>query len=116
MRYRKQDENGDYVLAGYSPFLVDSPEAVVQAVKTRMSLFIKEWFVDLREGLDLGKIMGYHTQNTRDLEIKKRILGTKGVTLLVSYSSEMTPDRRFIVRATINTQYGQTYITQDYQL
>lgn len=116
MRYRKQDESGDYVLAGNTPFLIDSPEAVVQAVKTRMALFVKEWFVDLREGLDLGKIMGYHTQNTRDLEIKKRILGTEGVTLLVSYTSELTPERQFIVRATVNTRYGQTYITQDYQL
>jgi hypothetical protein len=116
MRYRQQDAAGDYVFMGRSPFLIDSSEAVVQAIKTRLTLFVKDWFVDLREGVDLSKILGYHTQNTRDLELKKRILGTKGVTMLVSYTSEVTSSRSFIVRATVNTSYGQVTFTQDYQL
>lgn len=116
MKYREQDADGDYVFAGTSRFLTDSPEAVVQAIKTRMTLHKGDWFVDLREGLDLGKILGYHTQNTRDLEIKRRITGTKGVTLLVAYNSVVTPERNFIVTATVNTQFGLIQFTQDYQL
>lgn len=116
MRYRQHSPDGDYVFSGWSRFLVDSPETVVQAIKTRMSLFVKEWFLDLEEGLDLSRIMGYHTQNTRDQELKRRILGTQGVTLLVTYESELTPTRNFVVRATVNTLYGQVTFTQDYQL
>lgn len=114
MKYREQSSEGDYLMPGNSRFLKDSPEAVRQAIQTRMTLHAGEWFLDTSEGLDLGKILGYHTQNTRDLEIKRRILGTKGVTMLVSYSSSVTSARSFKVTAKVNTLYGQVTITQDY--
>lgn len=40
MRYRREDENGDYTFGrGDSGFFVDCPEAVAQAVKTRLQLW-----------------------------------------------------------------------------
>lgn len=103
---------GDYLFSGNSPFLVDSPEAVAQAVKTRLRLFSGEWFLDDRVGLDLNKILGNNTQSSRDYEVKRRILGTRGVRSIVSYSSQVTPQRRFVVEATVDTDYGYVNITE----
>ncbi len=115
MRYRNQTPTGDYAFPGTPYFLVDSPEAVGQAIKTRLTLNTKEWFIDLREGLDLGKILGFHTQNTRDLEVKRRISGTKGVLQILNYSSYVTAERGFTVEAEVSTIYGTVTITQDFQ-
>ncbi len=111
MRYRKLDPNGDYQFLGTSPFLVDSPETVAQAVETRLKLFTDEWFLDSREGLDLSLILGYGTQGTRDLVIKRRILQTPGVLGIIQYSSSVDPERKFVVTATINTIYGTAQVT-----
>ncbi|EJX4360738.1 hypothetical protein OD522_005447, partial [Salmonella enterica] len=51
MRYRREDENGDYTFGrGDSGFFVDCPEAVAQAVKTRLQLWQGQWFLDVNEG------------------------------------------------------------------
>ena len=114
MRYRALDANGDYQFAGNSPFLVNSPETVAQAVLTRLKLFVDEWFLDNREGLDKALILGYGTQATRDAVIKRRILNTPGVLNLESYSSSVDPQRGFSVSATINTIYGAAQVSGDF--
>ena len=112
MRYRALGPTGDYQFGTGSPFLVNNTLAVAQAIKTRLQLMAGEWFLDQREGLDLGKILGYRTQGTRDFEVKHRILGTKGVLDLLSYSSQVE-GRRFTVTATVKTLYGQISITEN---
>ena len=50
MKYRKLTENGDYAFGrGGADMHADTPEAVGQAVLTRLRLFAGEWFVDLKE-------------------------------------------------------------------
>lgn len=115
MRYRELSPEGDYVFTGNPNFLIDSPEAVGQAIESRLNLYVREWFLDLNEGLDLGDILGYHTATTRDIEIKQRILGTRGVTSLTFYESTILPGRKFQVRADVATAYGPISITKDYQ-
>jgi hypothetical protein len=112
MRYRKLDDNDDMVF-GYAPtFLVDTPQAVAQAVKTRLRLFTAEWFLDNREGLDLQQINGYGTQTTRDREVQQRILGTPGVTNITRYLSSVDRNRKFSVYAEIDTIYGIAKISE----
>lgn len=113
MRYRQLDANRDYVF-GYAPsFLADSPETVRQAVITRIRLHAQEWFLDLREGLDLTNILGYGTQALRDREIQRRILGTPGVQGITSYASQVDPvTRAYNVQATIATIYGPITINE----
>ena len=117
MRYRELDANGDYQFAGSSPFLVNSPQAVAQAVLTRLKLFTEEWFLDKTEGLDLKRILGYRTATTRDLAVKRRILdttdsaGTSLVVRLTKYYSTVE-NRRFRVVATIDTIYGPATIDE----
>jgi hypothetical protein len=105
MRYRKMTPSGDYQFGAGSSFLVDSPEAVAQAIRTRMALFTTEWFLDKREGLNRDNILGYGTQTTRDREVQARILGTPGARSLLSYSSSMS-GRAFSVSAQVDTVYG----------
>jgi hypothetical protein len=100
-------------------FWFNQPEAVGQVIKTRLLLFRGEWFLDTTEGtpwggfplndavVQQGEILGAHTQLTRDVAIKSRILSTRGVLSLVDYSSEFDPNnRRFTVNFSVNTIYG----------
>jgi len=113
MRYRQLDANGDYVL-GNNAFLINSPEAVGQAVLTRLNLFLGEWFIDITDGTPwLTEILGKRFSTTNpDAAIKQRILGTQGVTEITDYSSAYNGNARSItVNATLNTIYGATTIT-----
>lgn len=115
MRYRKLDASGDYTLGGGGAFLVNTPEAVAQAVLTRLRLWRGEWFIDITDGTPwatdvLGKV---RQGRNPDAVIKQRILGTEGVTEITSYSSTFDGDtRKLSVTATINTTYGAATISE----
>ena len=112
MRYRALSPSGDYQYGRSGLFLTDTPAAVAQSVRTRLLLESGEWFLDADEGTPYStQILGYGTKDTRDLAIKTRILDTPGVTELTNYFSTVTPDRLFIVNATINTKYGPASVT-----
>lgn len=105
MRNRQMDENDDYVFGQRSRFLVNSPDAVRQAILTRMRLWAEEWFLDLKEGLPVKKILGYNTGLTRDFAVQRRILLTQGVKRILSYNSTVE-GRSFRVSANVDTIYG----------
>jgi hypothetical protein len=123
MRYRKLDANRDMQF-GHSAgdFWHDQPEGVGQSVMTRLLLFTGEWFLDTTAGTpwggfplnDLvvrqGRILGVHTQLSRDAAIRERIVTTDGVFTLNNYYSAVDPDTRaFAVGATIDTIYGRQF-------
>lgn len=115
MRYRKLDSAGDYTLGSGADFLANSPEAVAQAVQTRLALWAGEWFVDTSDGMPwAGDVLGKRFQrNNPDSAIKSRILGTPGVTELLEYSSAFDGEtRKFTVTAKINTAYGTATLTE----
>jgi hypothetical protein len=107
---------------GTGDFWHDQPEAVGQSVKTRLLLFSGEWFLNTRAGTpwggfplnDLvvkqGRILGVHTQLSRDAAIRDRILTTRGVTGITNYYSVVDPNTRtFSVGATVDTIYGRQF-------
>ncbi|MGH8786838.1 MAG: hypothetical protein ACREYA_17365 [Cupriavidus necator] len=113
MRYRKLDADGDYVFGGQqADFYKDSPEAVGQAVLTRLRLLRGEWFLDKTEGTPWAtEVLGKYTGGTYDAAIRQCILGTQGVLSLDAYSSSLdTENRALSVSATINTIYGTTTV------
>ncbi|MBD8451889.1 hypothetical protein [Serratia rubidaea] len=112
MRYRKEDENGDYCFGrSDGDFYVNTPDAPALAVKTRLMLREGEWFLDANEGTDWRQILGKYTP-FYDAIIRERILGTPGVTELVEYNSNRNSDARTLdVTATITTAYGKTTVT-----
>ena len=113
MRYRKLDADGDYVFGGGpADFLVNTPEAVAQAVLTRLLLLRGEWFLDTTAGMPWDTdVLGKYTSGKYDAAIRKCILATHGVTELTNYSSTADPETRVLtVTATINTIYGTTTV------
>jgi hypothetical protein len=115
MRYRKLDADGDYTFGGgRADFLVNSPEAVGQAVLTRLQLFKGEWFVDTADGTPWQtEVLGEHTRATYDMAVRNRILSTQGVVQIDDYDSEFEPNsRKLTINCTITTAYGQTTISE----
>ena len=107
MRQRALTPAGDYSFGSGSPFLVDSPECVAQAVMTRLRLQAGEWFLDADEGTPYqGRILGHNTAPTRDVAIRARILDTPGVVQINAYASYVDTARRMTVAADVQTIYG----------
>ncbi len=111
MRMRKLTADGDMTFgSGQLDFYRDVPEAVGQAVKTRLLLWLGEWFLDINEGTAymLG-ILGKHKKETANVTVQDRILGTQGMVSIENFESEINPDSRgYSLSSDINTIYGPT--------
>lgn len=112
MRYRALSPTGDYQFGkSDAHFLVNTPEAVAQAVRTRFDLHTGEWYLDLLEGTPYEtKILGENTQPVYDQVIQERILGTEGVLTIKEYASVLDENRRLTVSATLDTVYGEAFL------
>ncbi|MGV8001197.1 hypothetical protein QPK14_03355 [Photorhabdus temperata subsp. temperata] len=116
MRYRREDENGDYSFGqGDNTFLTNSPEAVALAVKTRLALWRGEWFLDMKEGTPyVQSVLGKQRSDVYILAVRDRILKTKGVKSILSFDTHNDgTTRRLTFTATIDTLYGQTTVTSE---
>ena len=115
MRVRKLDADDDVMFGeGLNSFAIDTPEAVRLAVLTRLMMGEGEWFLDTDDGTAWRtRVLGKHTQDTRDAVIRARILQTEGVISLVAYNSVVDPaTRSFTVACIIDTVYGQATIQE----
>lgn len=114
MRYRREDSNGDYSFGqGDSTFLTNAPEAVVQAVKTRLNLWRGDWFLDTAAGTPYREAV-LDKSYASAMAIREHILGTEGVTEIISLDAKRDPDtRKMTLTATINTRYGKTTVTSE---
>ncbi|WP_340619345.1 hypothetical protein [Xenorhabdus siamensis] len=114
MRYRREDIDGDYSFGqGDNTFLIDSPEAVAQAVKTRLNLWRGDWFLDVEEGTPYREAV-LAKNYTSALALQERILGTEGVTEIITLEALRHPTtRKITLTATLNTRYGRTTVTSE---
>lgn len=115
MKYRKLDPSGDYTLGSGADFHANTPEAVAQAVLTRLRLWLGEWFVNTSDGTPWEtEVLGKRQQRKNpDSAIKRRILGTPGVTEIADYASTYNGEtRQFSISATINTAYGSATFSE----
>ena len=109
MRYRKLDSDGDMQFGDSGlNFYTDVPEAVAQAVKTRLGLWLEEWFLDVTDGTPWAQlVLGRHTEQTFANAIKKRILNTEGVESIENIEFQQDLDKRALTfQCTLNTAYG----------
>ena len=117
MRYRKLATDGDMTFGnGIGAFYVDIPEAVAQAVMTRLRMEQGEWFLDAKSGTPwLTEVLGERTDQSRDPVIRERVLGTLGVSEILEYGSALDRDTRaFSVGVTISTIYGAITVQEDF--
>lgn len=114
MRYRKLDKNGDYSWgAGQLDFLINSPEAVAQAVQTTLLLWVGEWYLNINDGTPYPEsVLGKHSQDEADATLIGVISNVQGVVNIVNFSSTLDPQTRkyTVIQGTLNTIYGQTQL------
>lgn len=119
MRYRKLtvskagSEVGayDYTFGrGRENFWVDVPDAVGQAVLTRLKLEEGQWFLDREDGTPWNtRVLGKYTGSTRDPTLRARILDTTGVEEILGFSSSTNLETRdYSVVVVLDTIYGRT--------
>lgn len=116
MRYRREDADGDYTFGqGDDTFLIDSPECVAQAVKTRFELWRGQWFLDLTEGTPyVQSVLGKQRSDVYILAIRERIQDTPGVMSILSFDTNYDgTSRRVTFTSSIDTIYGQTTVTSE---
>lgn len=114
MRYRREDGNGDYTFGkGDDTWLINSPECVAQAVRTRFLLWYGQWFLDTTAGTPwIQSVLGKQRPETYNLAIRQRILETQGVKSITAFDSTVnSSSRRVVFTATIDTIYGTTTVT-----
>jgi len=117
MRYRKLTASGDYSFGnGQLDFYRDVPEAVGQAAKTRLELWLGEWYLNILSGtLYMQGVLGKKSKAQADLTITGRVLGTTGVPKtkgIENYESILDVNTRVltVVRFDLNTIYGPTAV------
>lgn len=116
MRYRKLSPSGDYTFGnGLLNFWIDVPDAVAQAIKTRLQLWSGEWFLDVTEGTPwLVTVLGKHSQDEADITVQERVNDTQGMLQIANFDSDIdADDRKYSVTMTVNTIYGPTQIQMD---
>ncbi|HHY0812913.1 TPA: hypothetical protein ACVWYC_005481 [Klebsiella pneumoniae] len=116
MRYRREDDDGDYTFGrGDDTWLINSPEAVAQAIKTRFELWYGQWFLDTTEGTPwIQSVLGKQRPEVYNLSIRQRILETAGVSSITAFDTTVnTSTRRVTFTATVETLYGTTTVTSE---
>lgn len=116
MRYRREDDKGDYTFGqGDETWLINSPETVAQAIKTRFELWYGQWFLDTAAGTPwIQSVLGKQKAEIYNLAIRRRILETKGVNSIIEFHTSVnTANRRVTFTATVDTIYGPTTITSE---
>jgi hypothetical protein len=116
MRYRREDDDGDYTFGqGDDTWLINSPEAVAQAIKTRFELWYGQCFLDTTEGTPwIQSVLGKQRPEIYNLAIRQRILETKGVSSITAFDTTVnTSTRRVTFTATVETIYGTTTVTSE---
>ena len=111
MRVRRTTADGDICFGhNANDYLVNTPEAVAQNVRTRLALWQGQWFIDTDEGMPyLQQILG--KQSAADLVIKSRILETPGVQQIDEFEAVLDPNtRRLTIQVKLTTDYGPASI------
>lgn len=115
IRVRRLDNNWDPVFGnGQNNYLTDV-NAVMQIIKSRLQLWLAEWWEDQADGLSMiQKILGSTRKDKTliDRLIQKRIMGTKYVTGIASFQSSFSSATRgYSCTVTVYTQFGAITVT-----
>lgn len=112
MTVRKLDETGDIATSGEQ--FLSGVEEIAQTIRTRLNLFLGEYFLDVTDGTDwFGRILGKNVGLGRaESELKSRILQTEGVRTITGFTTDFDlPTRTLTVTCSVLTPFGQTSIT-----
>lgn len=117
MKYRRLDENWDYVFGHGKNDYLEGREAVGQAVKSRLLLLYGEWWEDLEDGLPLfERILASSGSDANkqavDIIFARRIGDTTGVLNVSWYDSTFDRNKRaYSFSCRVDTVYGELYVS-----
>ena len=117
MKYRRLDENWDYVFGHGKTDYLTGREAVGQAVKSRLLLLYGEWWEDLEDGLPLfERILASSGSDANkqavDIIFARRIGDTTGVLNVSWYDSSFDRNKRaYSFSCRVDTVYGELYVS-----
>ncbi|MGH8709748.1 MAG: hypothetical protein ACREVA_00240 [Burkholderiales bacterium] len=99
---------------GQLDFWRDVPDAVGQAVVTRLKLWLGEWYLDLTEGTPWQQaVLGKVREQSAEQAVRRRIARTQGVRQIDGWTFSLDRDTRLVtVSARVTTIYGQILITE----
>jgi len=115
MTVRKLDDNGDIVTQG--TIFITAQEEIEQTIRTRLRLFLGEYFRDITDGTPwFEQILGKGVNmSAREAVLRNRIANTPGVIRLTAFKLDF-PDvnaRVLTVTASVLTQYGIATVTEN---
>ncbi len=113
MKYRRMDENGDYIFGLNEQGFLKDNEAVAQAILTKIKLLKGEWWEDVNEGtplfesiLGIGAVQG--SKNAIDLIIRDRILSVENVETISYFKSEIdNASCTYMLYCDVETKFGK---------
>lgn len=111
MTVRLLDADGDITTSGTQ--FTSGAEEIAQTVKTRLRLFLGEYFRDITDGTPwYESILGKEgTLSSKEATIKNRIIRTDGVTGLAEFTTGFDINTRvYTVKAVILTIHGQAEV------
>ena len=114
MTTRALNQNGDLGPGG-TFFAFGSAEAVAQNIRTRLKLFLGEYFLDIREGtpwFDGNNVKGILGKRgnlaQKEAAIKRRILLAPGLSQMTSFEMDFDlAERRLSIKAGIISLSGE---------
>lgn len=103
------DESHDLYVRGGQVARATGADFVVQAIRTRLLLYRGEWWLDLSAGVPwFEEILGWPgALRTAEVEIRRSITETPGVTELVSFDVQLDRRARDLrITFEVLTEYG----------
>ena len=103
------DSGGDIAVTTFDLSLTGSADQVAQRLRTRLRLFLGEWFLDLDAGVPwFDEILGKHLDLRRtEAILRHEILSTPEVLDIIDFSVEYDPKARALtVSFKVNTAFG----------
>lgn len=114
MTVRALDATGDIVTSG--TVFIDEQNEIAQTIKTRLRLFLGEYFRDITDGTPwYEQILGKATNmNARESALRQRIANTSGVIRLTSFATDFDLDSKtYTVTVSVLTNYGIVEVSEN---
>lgn len=110
MIFRNLDADGDWTFGQGIQNYVSGNEAIGLNIKTRLLSWLYDCFFDQFAGIDwLTRLGAKNQRNALELDLRRVILQSYGVTAINSFSSTLI-GRAYVANYSINTIYSQNYI------
>ena len=109
MKFRNLDSNSDWRFGHGLSDYISGEAAIALNIQTRIFSWLNDCFFDMGAGIDWNNRLGSKNQrNLLELDLRRIILQSYGVTGLVSFSTNIT-NRKFTANYNVQTIYSPSY-------